>query len=152
MEESINEQYLETLKKFIMSVSNGDEKLRMIELEKMFELHRVVKKELKKGEGVCKETENILYNLFEINNFPFKEYHKDKTHYYSGRKKGVFDEWGTLIETYIDAKNERKTSLKVISFSKDEIESYAKSYRTYRCFFDGGLNFVKVFEFKPSKI
>lgn len=152
MEESIEEQYLEALKKFIMSHENGVEKLRIIEYERLRELKSVVKKELEKGEGVCKKTEDILYDLFEKNDFPFKDSYENNTHYFSGRKKGVFDEWGTIIEIFYDDRFENKTSLRVISFSKDEIESYAKSYRTYRCFLDGGLNFVKVFEFKPSKI
>ena len=133
----------------IMSEPDGESRRRKMNEEKIKELNNAKKIELEKGEGLCKKTEAALYECFD-DLFSLRENFSNKmTHYFSGRKRGVFDEWDTFLESM---DNDGGFAFKVITFSKDEIESYAKSHRTYKCFLDGRTNFIKVFEFKPSKI
>ena len=142
------------------------EKLIEVEVDLAHDLMVIFKKQ----DGLCEVTEKQLHQhlYLDIN----KKFKNKNLNYSSGKKFYDFDEFGVFIELNLESKKN-----KLIIFSEEEIQNYAKSYRSLRKNFLQeileGVNldilnfdeekkailqlsmlprFIKVFEFKPEKI
>lgn len=127
-------------------------------------IENFIKSELEKGEGVCKKTEEELLSCLEKNDligfFCDERGIPNFEEYSSGRRIKPFDEWSCFIEVVtrdggaliIEFGGTKQLAYIIHKFSSEEVESYAKSHRVFMDKKHGLPRFVKIFEFKPSKI
>lgn len=133
------------------------EKLKRKHKIQFEEYSNFVKEQVNKGECVCEKTFNILteYSELFVNKNPsFKESLNWK--YSSCKKIQPFDAVFCFVELEM---TEDCMNISMIYTCEDEIENYSKSHRFFK-FSDSLIQpsiyksgfFVKVFEYKPSKI
>jgi len=96
-----------------------------------YQLSKFIEYENTKEEYFCKEVQNFLEKVFDAQKKNgMKKFLKEFLYYSSGRKRGVFDEWGYWYECYVNKKGWYEE--KKVVFSEGEIENYAKAYRLVR--------------------
>jgi len=125
------------------------EEIKELHKNKFEEYSNFIKAERDKGEGISKKTLWIL-----LNSFCLKKTGCLLDKYSSGKKKYQFSEVFGFFRSIF---TETSEIIDIVYFCKEEIDSYARSYRVldskFTNFFEkDSKKMVKVFEFKPDKI